>query len=711
MSSPKNDAPEWRLPLNIAGLLMLAWWLALGLYYYHQPHYAPIWGLLPHMLPNLFQMRAGTIWSDLKVLAALSWLLLLGYGLGRTLLRKTRLEAKDFMGNAVLSLGLGWGVMSLCMLAAGLVHLWRVDVVMTVLTAASVALGVEFWRRPSLDEKTSPIGKRETRGEQLGFSETAWKRILVGILVVFAAFNLFAAFMPEIFYDALVYHLALPELYWLHGGIVATPENIYSGLPMLVNMLYALALPLGGDALAHLIHWSFGIGTAAVVYVFCRDISDETTGLEAALLFYTVPLVGVLSWKAGADLGWAFFQMLSVYALAQRLDRVQAGEGRRWTLLAGIFAGLAMGTKYQAWPLAGLMACSFFFLVPAGLEIKEKAKEACLFLGAALAVLLPWLLKDYVLYGNPIYPFFHEYLARGPVPSWRGLLADGGKKDLTVLLTTWAGIKSLALLPWSVTFQNNDLNSIGPIFLFGIPIFFLCRFHSARTRFLASVFLGLTAVWALSSSLSRFFLPHLPLACILFAVALRDMRKLKAAIRPAFLFFFAVNFFWVGSWPYSYEASAALLGNQSKSEYLSAPHPGYARPPYAAIRYVNENLPKDARALFIGEGRSFYCERDRVAMTRFNPEPLLGWIRGSKDGRDLADRLRRERITTVLLNVNELLLWRQGADKFLPLSEREEAVFSDFESHFLRQVAEFKGEPKADFSWSWVTVSQITNGS
>jgi len=48
--------------------------------------------------------------------------------------------------------------------------------------------------------------------------------------------------IPETFYDALEYHLSLPNLYLLHGRIIPTPENSYSGSPGLPWMLYGWTL-------------------------------------------------------------------------------------------------------------------------------------------------------------------------------------------------------------------------------------------------------------------------------------------------------------------------------------------------------------------------------------------------------------------------------------------------------------------------------------
>ncbi|MBI5883211.1 MAG: hypothetical protein HZB91_08910, partial [Elusimicrobia bacterium] len=61
-------------------------------------------------------------------------------------------------------------------------------------------------------------------------------------LAVAGVLNLLCALAPEIYYDSLNYHLALPNLYLLKGRIVATPHQIFSGLPFGGQMLYGLAL-------------------------------------------------------------------------------------------------------------------------------------------------------------------------------------------------------------------------------------------------------------------------------------------------------------------------------------------------------------------------------------------------------------------------------------------------------------------------------------
>ena len=64
------------------------------------------------------------------------------------------------------------------------------------------------------------------------------------LIVLIWLYSLRYALIPETFYDALVYHLALPAQYILHGGIYPTPSNSYSGIPALPQMVSGLALAI-----------------------------------------------------------------------------------------------------------------------------------------------------------------------------------------------------------------------------------------------------------------------------------------------------------------------------------------------------------------------------------------------------------------------------------------------------------------------------------
>lgn len=724
--SPPEPCAQWRLPSWAASAAVLLWWAGISWIYYRRPESAPRWALWPSLLPDVFSATGEALGRAAKLSALLAGLIFLGWMLGQAALSALRLEPRGRLEALCVGTGLGWGLLATGMFLLGLSGLWNAPAVAAFIAAALA--GAAFFRvrlggnvlarRPSI----SPDPWARATAARWG----AWEVVFAGILAAAAAFNFLGALMPEIFYDALVYHLALPELYWLRGGIAAAPENLYSGLPMLVQMLYALAFPLGGDALAHLVHWSFGAGSALLAYAFAGRFSGRRAGLLAALLFYAIPTAGVLSWKGAVELGWAFFELLALYSLARRLESGPPEKG--WTLLAGLAAGFAMASKYQAWPLLPVLCFAFFAAQPGALSWKERGKETALFAAAALAALLPWILKNAAFYGNPVYPFLHERFASGPPPRWRELLADGGGLDPVSLFSSWKGVRAYLLHPWSLTLGNNDINSIGPAFLLGLPLLFLCRYPAPGLRMAWLASLSLWGLWSLSSTLSRFLLPHLLPICVLFASAIEDLLggRIKALCLGAILLLSCGNLFWLSSWLKTYGAAGVILGTQAREDYLKRPHPSYARPPYPALEFVNERLGAGARILFVGEARGFQCRRDRICSTRFDDYPLLAWLRqsralsaagpgapGTAQARSLLraaalrDRFRENGLTHVLVNLNELAAWQGGARPFLPWSPEDEKLWEDFKSLWLRPVFEFRGPPSDDFSSAWIIVYEV----
>ncbi|MDD5656297.1 MAG: glycosyltransferase family 39 protein, partial [Elusimicrobia bacterium] len=496
----------WRLKPQMTGCLALAWGLGLGWYFYSRPDWVQqwrMWRMWPQLPPPIFQMRPAALLSLLKDLACLAGLTLLAHGLGRRLL--SWLEPETASGEALPCLAAGWGALGLGMLGLGLLKLWRPPLVLVLLA------GLGAWALWDL-LKTPP--RFESRPAE---PWRAWDMAWAAGLAIFAGLNLAGALVPEIFYDALVYHLALPELYWLRGGIVPTPEIAHSGFPMLTQMLYGLCLPLGGDQLTHLLNWSFNLGTALLLYDFGRRFCARGAGLLAALLYYSMPLVGLLGWKASAEPAWAFFQTAALYALARGYCVVPSS--REWLAAAGTFMGLAMGTKYQAWPALPILALSW--LVLAREPWRSRLSGLGWFLGPAALLAAPWLIKNAAFYSNPLYPFFHDSLACGLAdPDWRRLLREGGGRDIAAVLTSWQGISSWAGIHWAAMFEYSE-SVAGPTLLMAAPLFLLCRFLPPfNLAWLAG--LGLCAAGMLSTVTLRYLLPCFPAVCLIFAVALHE---------------------------------------------------------------------------------------------------------------------------------------------------------------------------------------------
>ena len=155
------------------------------------------------------------------LLAVLTWAGAAGWGcaLRRRLAGVGPRCAECFVVNA----GLGLGSLSLVLLAVAAAGAFTPAALRWLWGAGVVAGGALCWMSWHQAADEAPPGPGLRAGALV------W---VAGALIAFAAVgNLLAALAPEIFYDSLVYHLALPQLYLLRGALTATPENIYSGLP------------------------------------------------------------------------------------------------------------------------------------------------------------------------------------------------------------------------------------------------------------------------------------------------------------------------------------------------------------------------------------------------------------------------------------------------------------------------------------------------
>ena len=111
------------------------------------------------------------------------------------------------------------------------------------------------------------------------------------------------AWVPPVSRDALVHHLAIPKLWLKHGGIYETPDSVVSYYPMNLDLLYMVSLYFGNDIAPKLIHFSFGLATACLLFAYLAKRLDRYYAFTGVLLFLSTPVVVKLSTTVYVDLG------------------------------------------------------------------------------------------------------------------------------------------------------------------------------------------------------------------------------------------------------------------------------------------------------------------------------------------------------------------------------------------------------------------------
>ncbi len=591
-------------PLRPSVVLSAAWFLAVLAAYHLGPEGYPA-------------SRPASVVLDLLML---SLVLAAAWGLGSLLTWRLRL-AESSPGEAVwLEIGAGLGGLALAVFLLAAAGLLYRPVILALLAGCLLPLGVTARRPPA----SAPAGPEPRPG---------WERLLVTLTGVAGAATLAASLAPPEFYDALVYHLAVPELYLRRHGLVPVEGNFYASYPANMGMLYAVGLSLRGGELAQSIHWLCGALTAGALFASARRHTDRPTAVLACALFSLTPGLMLVSTYAIADLGVTLFATL---CFASVLNLWRDGD-RRWLVTAGIFAGLACGTKYTAIAIVAVPAALAVALRPP--RGRRGLVEAAAVLGLAGLLLSFWLARNLAFTGNPLAPYFDS--GGGP----------GLGQELSRRLPSGSSSLGLAmhyaLSPWNVTMDRLGAGGyLGPLFLMLLPALPFLR-GLPRVVPPAALLAGAGfTMWALSSQVTRYLFPVVPLLALLAAVASRRMPRAVAAagiswalLHNLSLFFLLVET--IGSY-------RVLTGAEPREAYL-ARRVSY----YPAAEYLAE-APAGARLLLVGEGRGFYCPRDYVASTPFDAPALERYASRAAGERELLDVLRRDGITHLLVSDPEL---------------------------------------------------------
>lgn len=672
------------------------------------------WGafldLLPHV-PTI--LLAGLGWHILQIGAL--WFLFVC--VGNRIVRWLRLTGMTRVEHLLISAGLGAGTISLVLLGLGIAGLWHPGFLRGIFYASvGSCLGIILlnMRRRHGEGSAQQYAPAPAQQERPGILQG----VALGLILLAVVMNVLATAAPVTSYDALVYHLALPKLYLLRGQITPTPENLYSGIPFGIQMLYGLTLALANENLAALLLCSFGIVTALTIWVLLRRHASNHAGMLAALFYYLCPLVLYGSWQSGIDLGGGFYLTLALSSLSLGLRNSET-ESRAWPMATGIFLGLAMGVKYTFLPIAAVFVLVIFWLRKRSGNTAAM-KEAVITATIAAAVFMPWLIKNIFFYGNPLYPFFNNLLGWISPGDWRGLLVDAHSRNLAQTFGSVVGWKGFLSQPWTMSVNSRGIDDWpGLSFLMFIPWALCLRWgilkadESIPPAWTAIAVLATAGylVWGLTSEIARFLVMALPFASCLAALAITRApihgwfrHGIWGLVLLSSMYSFQVTFkmgtdFASGRWP-------QLLGTYSRSTYLKNQHMGYGAPHYAAMEFINQNLPLDAKVLFIGEPRAFYCERNFVAATVFDNNPF--WVAASeaKTAEDLLASAKKLGITHIFINAISLYSY---ADRptVMPRDIIAGNIFNDFWNYYTEQLFEDISKSADGKTAGWLTVYKL----
>jgi len=437
--------------------------------------------------------------------------------------------------------------------------------------------------------------------------------------------------------DALCYHLQVPKVFLMRGSVGFEPDLHETVYPLVTELLYAIALEFRGPVACRCVQWFLGLAFAASVMAVARP-SLGRRAWWAGSIALLVPAVSNGMSAPLNDVALAAFGAAAIFAWS----RVHERRSGRAAIVAGLFSGLAIGVKYPALVLTGLLAPAIALRA-----FEQRSSEAstgrprwlalaCVYTATAAVAGGWWYLRAYVHTGNPVYPFFRTVFGGAGLDE----VLDPIKRPLAVTPLNLLG----ALGPLSLDPDRFDSFShqFGPIFLLFLPAILVER---APRRLVCLVgvgyaFLVLCMTQRQSTRFLLIALGPLSVGVAYLASVWHDRRTVPARLL-LWTLLGALGLEGGLAAARSRHALPVVLRRESPDEYLAR-----REPTFTVGRWAARNLPREAR--LIGQDhRGFYIPRDYTMELAHRRRTGLG--RHGESAREVVARLVESGFTHVML--------------------------------------------------------------
>lgn len=553
---------------------------------------------------------------------------------------------------------------------------------------------------------------------QASFFHTRFNIILAGVLVALIGATIILACVPPVSRDALTHHLAVPKLYLKHGGIYEIPALVFSYYPMNLDLLYMIPLYFGNDIIPKIIHFIFALFTAWLIFIYLKKRCDMGYAMIGVLFFLSLPIIVKLSITAYVDLGLVFFSTAALMFLFKWMEHAFK---IRYLIISAIWCGLALGTKYN-----GLVLLLLFVLfVPliysrkmgssaALIKAVDQKKKyeifgkalgyAAVYMIIALVIFSPWAIRNYIWINNPIYPLYDKWFNADGAHArldqdidFRNHAQEAARYAnqfsnpfVTRKVIYQESVWQILMIPIRIFIEGKDddpkhfdgrLNPyllLLPFFAFFPKTKDSTNYQTEKKVLLGFSVLFLLIVYFQRDLRVRYIAPAIPPLVILSTLGLQNLtNSLKknrlwstgkiwaGCVAFCAALFICLNMIYIWEQFQRVQPISYLSGRVGRDTYIEK-----YRPEYAAIQFVNRQLPENAKifCLFMGD-RSFYSEREMF----FGDSHFYRKVKQA----DTAEKLRMEfqRINIGYLLIRYDIFNQWSGHQF---NDREKRVLGDF---------------------------------
>jgi len=301
--------------------------------------------------------------------------------------------------------------------------------------------------------------------------------------------------------------------------------------------------------------------------------------------------------------------------------------------LLGLILGGLVNIKHH-----GLVYAACVYLPVFSISFRNRKHLFPLFTSGIIAfsLLLPWLIRNWAVTGNPFFPAFHQMFGQDNINLFEQVLTHN---------RTGADFLSIALMPWTIFVNQLRFDGLQfgiPFLLLFLPFAFISK-NRQHLFLLMTIIFAYLSIWFLTMPhYIRFIVPLFPILCALAAVGSGVVTDATGSVLWK-RWVIAVIVFALAIAQAGFLAATAIrripaaLNITSPMEYLeSKPFLYYSQ--YNACRWISDNLTSGEAYLALLNHPTYYCSvaqafpdllpgDDKTIYTRIpRPAPPPQWL-------------------------------------------------------------------------------------
>jgi hypothetical protein len=329
----------------------------------------------------------------LKITATAFLFLLSFFGWGHLITRRSGSEdplVDDLMRKLVMGVAFVYAV-SLALAFSGLYR--PLPILILLISGSLVSVPAIIPTLRQISARLQEFQRWERADQILLFAVSG----LAGVQIVFG-------WTPLSNYDLMVYHFFAPAQFQLDGTLSFLPWNVYTNSPMAMQLTLGTSLVLDrSGAASKLVISLIGCSLAAGAGSFIRD-TNKRSMLLAALFVLVYPAFWIPQTLGMIDFAMAGFAIFGALWFRKLLKE----PGWRFFLPSCCALGMPVASRYQG--IVGV----FVIVVVVFLENRFRKnmpgvwKKTLALCSLLFLMLLPWLIRNQIHQGNPIFPLQFE---------------------------------------------------------------------------------------------------------------------------------------------------------------------------------------------------------------------------------------------------------------------------------------------------------------